>query len=165
MQKEKTRATFTAALFSGMPTIKVTALLVALMLFVIPMFGPATLQAADQQATLSSTQAITTTATSPVAIPVNTTTIPAATATPPAPPTNLTAVVIVAQPANAAPPNVAHGPSFPPDPWDGKTIVAHGPTFPPDPWDGKTARMNAERARWNSELVVKVTFATATFRL
>jgi hypothetical protein len=32
---------------------------------------------------------------------------------------------------------VAHGPTFPPDPWDGK--VAHGPTFPPDPWDGKTA--------------------------
>jgi hypothetical protein len=32
---------------------------------------------------------------------------------------------------------VAHGPTFPPDPWDGK--VSHGPTFPPDPWDGKTA--------------------------
>jgi len=31
---------------------------------------------------------------------------------------------------------VMHGPTFPPDPWDGK--VAHGPTFPPDPWDGKT---------------------------
>ena len=32
-------------------------------------------------------------------------------------------------------PQVSHGPTFPPDPWDGK--VAHGPTFPPDPWDGK----------------------------
>ena len=31
--------------------------------------------------------------------------------------------------------NVAHGPSFPPDPWDGR--VSHGPSFPPDPWDGK----------------------------
>lgn len=30
---------------------------------------------------------------------------------------------------------IAHGPTFPPDPWDGK--VSHGPTFPPDPWDGK----------------------------
>jgi hypothetical protein len=34
-------------------------------------------------------------------------------------------------------PQVSHGPTFPPDPWDGK--VAHGPTFPPDPWDGKVA--------------------------
>jgi hypothetical protein len=32
---------------------------------------------------------------------------------------------------------VANGPTFPPDPWDGK--VANGPTFPPDPWDGKVA--------------------------
>lgn len=32
---------------------------------------------------------------------------------------------------------VAHGPTFPPDPWDGK--VSHGPTFPPDPWDGRVA--------------------------
>ena len=32
---------------------------------------------------------------------------------------------------------VAHGPTFPPNPWDGK--VAHGPTFPPNPWDGKVA--------------------------
>lgn len=31
--------------------------------------------------------------------------------------------------------NLKHGPTFPPDPWDGK--VSHGPTFPPDPWDGK----------------------------
>jgi len=30
---------------------------------------------------------------------------------------------------------VAHGPTFPPSPWDGK--VSHGPTFPPDPWEGK----------------------------
>src|SRR5436309_9144742 len=30
---------------------------------------------------------------------------------------------------------IAHGPTFPPDPWDGVRI-AHGPTFPPDPWDG-----------------------------
>ena len=35
-------------------------------------------------------------------------------------------------------PNISHGPSFPPDPWDGK--VAHGPSFPPDPWDGKLLR-------------------------
>jgi hypothetical protein len=33
--------------------------------------------------------------------------------------------------------HVGHGPSFPPDPWDGK--VAHGPSFPPDPWDGKVS--------------------------
>ena len=32
----------------------------------------------------------------------------------------------------------AHGPTFPPDPWDGVRI-AHGPTFPPDPWDGVRA--------------------------
>jgi hypothetical protein len=31
--------------------------------------------------------------------------------------------------------NVAHGPTMPPDPWDGVN-VAHGPTMPPDPWDG-----------------------------
>jgi hypothetical protein len=31
--------------------------------------------------------------------------------------------------------NVAHGPTFPPDPWGGGN-VAHGPTFPPDPWGG-----------------------------
>jgi hypothetical protein len=30
---------------------------------------------------------------------------------------------------------VAHGPTFPPDPWEG-VRVAHGPTFPPDPWEG-----------------------------
>jgi hypothetical protein len=30
---------------------------------------------------------------------------------------------------------VAHGPTVPPDPWDGVRI-AHGPTVPPDPWDG-----------------------------
>jgi len=36
-------------------------------------------------------------------------------------------------------PQVSHGPTFPPDPWDGKVAVAHGPTFPPDPWDGKVA--------------------------
>jgi hypothetical protein len=30
---------------------------------------------------------------------------------------------------------VAHGPSIPPDPWDGLRI-AHGPSIPPDPWDG-----------------------------
>ena len=36
---------------------------------------------------------------------------------------------------------VAHGTSFPPDPWDGKsaTQIAHGTSFPPDPWDGKDA--------------------------
>ena len=32
---------------------------------------------------------------------------------------------------------VAHGPTFPPSPWESK--VAHGPTFPPSPWDGKVA--------------------------
>jgi hypothetical protein len=32
-------------------------------------------------------------------------------------------------------PLVAHGPTVPPDPWDGVRI-AHGPTVPPDPWDG-----------------------------
>ena len=30
---------------------------------------------------------------------------------------------------------IAHGPSIPPDPWDGVRI-AHGPSIPPDPWDG-----------------------------
>ncbi|MCX6627624.1 MAG: hypothetical protein NTW28_08350, partial [Candidatus Solibacter sp.] len=35
---------------------------------------------------------------------------------------------------------VAHGPTIPPDPWDGVRI-AHGPTIPPDPWDG--VRMTA----------------------
>ena len=30
---------------------------------------------------------------------------------------------------------IAHGPSMPPDPWDGVRI-AHGPSMPPDPWDG-----------------------------
>ena len=30
---------------------------------------------------------------------------------------------------------LAHGPTMPPDPWDGVRI-AHGPTMPPDPWDG-----------------------------
>jgi len=40
--------------------------------------------------------------------------------------------------AAQAVPAVTHGPTFPPDPWDGLT-VAHGPTFPPDPWDGLTA--------------------------
>ena len=39
--------------------------------------------------------------------------------------------------AAVAAPHVSHGPSFPPDPWDGK--VAHGPSFPPDPWDGRVA--------------------------
>ena len=29
----------------------------------------------------------------------------------------------------------AHGPSIPPDPWDGVRL-AHGPSIPPDPWDG-----------------------------
>ena len=39
--------------------------------------------------------------------------------------------------AAVAAPGVSHGPTLPPDPWDGK--VAHGPTLPPDPWDGKVA--------------------------
>jgi hypothetical protein len=30
---------------------------------------------------------------------------------------------------------VAHGPTIPPDPWEG-VQVAHGPTIPPDPWEG-----------------------------
>jgi hypothetical protein len=41
-----------------------------------------------------------------------------------------------------------HGPTMPPDPWDGiaalhklgvpadATLSDHGPTMPPDPWDG-----------------------------
>lgn len=46
----------------------------------------------------------------------------------------------------AAPAVLAHGPTFPPDPWDGVRLrvrkapvvvmTAHGPTFPPDPCDG-----------------------------
>ena len=36
----------------------------------------------------------------------------------------------------AEPVNVAHGPTMPPDPWDGNVTIAHGPTMPPDPWDG-----------------------------
>ena len=34
---------------------------------------------------------------------------------------------------------VAHGPSIPPDPWEGtgsSVRVAHGPSIPPDPWEG-----------------------------
>ena len=34
---------------------------------------------------------------------------------------------------------VAHGPSIPPDPWEGtgsSIRVAHGPSIPPDPWEG-----------------------------
>jgi len=32
---------------------------------------------------------------------------------------------------------VMHGPTMPPDPWDGTIVAAkHGPTMPPDPWDG-----------------------------
>src|SRR5258707_13739953 len=31
--------------------------------------------------------------------------------------------------------NVAHGPTLPPDPWEGG-LAAHGPTLPPDPWEG-----------------------------
>ena len=34
--------------------------------------------------------------------------------------------------------NVAHGPTLPPDPWEGG-LVAHGPTLPPDPWEGGLA--------------------------
>ena len=30
---------------------------------------------------------------------------------------------------------LAHGPSIPPDPWEG-VRVAHGPSIPPDPWEG-----------------------------
>ena len=37
----------------------------------------------------------------------------------------------------AGPVNVAHGPTMPPDPWDGQVTIAHGPTMPPDPWDGQ----------------------------
>jgi len=35
----------------------------------------------------------------------------------------------------AEPVNVAHGPSMPPDPWEGG-LLAHGPSMPPDPWEG-----------------------------
>ena len=33
---------------------------------------------------------------------------------------------------------IAHGPSMPPDPWEGiRTAgIAHGPSMPPDPWEG-----------------------------
>jgi hypothetical protein len=32
---------------------------------------------------------------------------------------------------------VGHGPTMPPNPWDGLTVAAmHGPTMPPNPWDG-----------------------------
>jgi hypothetical protein len=34
---------------------------------------------------------------------------------------------------------VKHGPSLPPDPWDGNLAVKHGPSLPPDPWDGNLA--------------------------
>ena len=30
---------------------------------------------------------------------------------------------------------LAHGPTIPPDPWEGVRL-AHGPTIPPDPWEG-----------------------------
>jgi hypothetical protein len=30
---------------------------------------------------------------------------------------------------------LAHGPSVPPDPWEGVRL-AHGPSVPPDPWEG-----------------------------
>src|SRR6202162_1388592 len=30
---------------------------------------------------------------------------------------------------------LAHGPSLPPDPWEGLRL-AHGPSLPPDPWEG-----------------------------
>jgi hypothetical protein len=33
---------------------------------------------------------------------------------------------------------IAHGPTLPPDPWQGGTLLAHGPTLPPDPWQGGT---------------------------
>jgi hypothetical protein len=36
-------------------------------------------------------------------------------------------------------PAVAHGPSMPPDPWDGNLALKHGPSMPPDPWDGNLA--------------------------
>jgi len=33
-----------------------------------------------------------------------------------------------------------HGPTMPPDPWDGIAALRdHGPTMPPDPWDGIAA--------------------------
>ncbi len=51
--------------------------------------------------------------------------------------TSMATYGFAAVPATHAAAHVAHGPNFPPDPWDGKT--AHGPNFPPDPWDGKTA--------------------------
>src|SRR5215471_15416840 len=35
---------------------------------------------------------------------------------------------------------LAHGATFPPDPWEGDTLLAHGATFPPDPWEGDTLR-------------------------
>jgi len=34
---------------------------------------------------------------------------------------------------------IAHGPTMPPDPWEGTVTIAHGPTMPPDPWEGTIA--------------------------
>src|ERR1035441_4093683 len=52
--------------------------------------------------------------------------------------------------AAVAMPQVSHGPTLPPDPWDGK--VAHGPTLPPDPWDGKVAHGPTRSEEHTSEL-------------
>jgi len=40
---------------------------------------------------------------------------------------------------------VAHGPSIPPDPWEGtgSTLTAHGPSIPPDPWEGTGSTLTA----------------------
>ena len=33
---------------------------------------------------------------------------------------------------------IAHGPTLPPEPWQGEArLVAHGPTLPPEPWQGE----------------------------
>ena len=37
--------------------------------------------------------------------------------------------------------NVAHGATFPPDPWEDPAVrLAHGATFPPDPWEDPAVR-------------------------
>ena len=40
---------------------------------------------------------------------------------------------------------VAHGPTMPPDPWEGtgSNLIAHGPTMPPDPWEGTGSNLIA----------------------
>jgi len=53
---------------------------------------------------------------------------------------------------------VAHGPTMPPDPWDGNLAMKHGPTMPPDPWDGNLAVKHGPTMPpdpWDGNLAVK----------